>query len=560
MKKRLLAIGICTVLMASVFSGCSSKGDKNTDNNVKTDVTNNDDIKPSTENVNPKETGLSSMFPLKEKVTLTYYIRQNGAMSATMESYADVEFFKKLEELTNVHIEWNHNTSDENFALMLASGELPDMINWNLGRAAGGVQALLEDGLIMDLTKLMPQYAPNYYRWMQENPEEDKAFKLDDGTYYQFANFNVNWDDMDIVYFKILGPQIRQDWLNKVGLSMPTNTDELYNVLTAFKNQDVNGNGDPNDEVPFVITGGGKGLSETMYSLAGSFGTREDFHLADGKIVYGPTTDNYKKFLTYMKKLYSEGLINADFAVNGDAFNLVLQDKGGFAFNSMGSGLIANHELLKEQNPDYDYVSVPWLIGPDGYQSNTIDNNVNPRGTAITTSCKNPEIALAWLDYAYSYAGSLDSTFGIEGKSYEFINDYPTIKDEVKQNNKGWSEEQSIARWMLGPINYPNARDYRFYEQINLNEDYKVEIQNNWNLAKEEITMPPIVLTTEESTIYSGIMADISTYVSECSLKFIIGQMDIEKDWDSYVANIMKMNLEKAQECKESAYVRYQSR
>lgn len=560
MKKRLLAIGICTVLMASVFSGCSGKGDKNTDTNAPTEAVSKGEVTPSPDNVDSEKEGLSSMFPLKEKVTLTYYIRQNGAMSATMESYADVEFFKQLEELTNVHIEWNHNTSDEGFALMLASGELPDMINWNLGKAAGGVEALLEDELIMDLTELMPQYAPNYYKWMQENPEEDKAFKLDDGTNFQFVNFNVNWDDMDIVYFKILGPQIRQDWLDKLGLTMPSTTDELYDVLTAFKNEDVNGNGDPSDEVPFVIVGGEKGLNETMYTLAGSFGTRNDFHLADGNIVYGPITDNYKKFLTYMNKLNKEGLINSDFAVNSDAINLVLQDKGGFAINSMGSGLIASHELLKSQNSEFNYVSVPWLIGPDGYQSNTVDNNVNPRGTAITTSCQNPEIALAWLDYAYSYAGSLDSTFGIEGKSYEFINDYPTIMDAVKKNDNGWSEEQSIARWMLGPINYPNARDYRFYEQINLNEDYKVDIQTNWNLAKEDITMPPVVLTTEESTVYSGIMADISTYVSECSLKFIVGQMDIEKDWDSYVENVKKMNLEKAQECKEAAYVRYQGR
>ena len=55
-------------------------------------------------------------------------------------------------------------------------------------------------------------------------------------------------------------------------------------------------------------------------------------------------------------------------------------------------------------------------------------------------------------------------------------------------------------------------------------------------------------------------MADLSTYVSECLLKFIVGDMDLEKDWDTYVANVEGMDLEKALECKKAAYERYQSR
>lgn len=573
MKKRLIALALCATLMVSVMSGCSKTEDKNTDttNQVtsqptvtgttdKEDTTTGETTE-TTEPVDFKDTGLSSIFPLKEKVTLTYYIKANSAMSATMETYEDVEYFKKLEELTNVHIEWNHNTSDESFALMLASGKLPDLINWPLGNAAGGVVSLLEDEVILDLTEYLPEYAPNYYSWMQANPEEDKAYKLDDGTYYQFINFNGDLENQDILYFKILGPQIRQDWLDQLGMSMPTTTDELYDVLVAFKNNDMNGNGDTTDEIPYAIVGGDKGLAETMYTLAGSFGTTGDFNLSNGEIVFGPTTDNYKQFLQYMKKLYDEGLINSDFAVNGDALNFILQDKAGFTIGSMGSALIASHELLKTTNPDYNYVSVPWLIGPDGYQSGSgSDFNTNPRATAVTTACENPEIAIAWLDYAYSYAGSVNSTFGIEGESYEYVDGYPTVIDAVKQNNNGWSEEQSMARWMLGSINYPNARDFRFYEQINLNEDYKVDIQNNWSLAKSDLALPPIVMTTDETTTYSNIMADIKTYVSEVSLKFILGQMDLDTEWDTYVANVQSMNIDDAKACKQAAYDRYQNR
>lgn len=551
MKKRLMALVLCAVLVLS-YGGCSKKEKSTSAPESLNQTASADQTEDSADG--DGESG----FPIsKEPITLTYYMKMNGAMSATMESYADVEYFKELEKKTNIHIEWNHNANDDAFALMIASGNLPDLINWPLGSAAGGVQSLLEDNVILDLTDLLPKYAPNYYSWLQANPEEDKDFKLDNGSYYQFVNFNADWQNKDIVYFRILGPQIRQDWLDAVNMDMPTTTDELYKVLCAFRDNDMNGDGDKTDEIPYVIS---SDMGSNLYPLAGSFGTRNDFQLLDGKIVYGPTSDNYKKFLTYMNKLYTEGLINTDFAVNADALNMILQNKAGFTIGSMGSSVIASHEALKKQNPDYNFISVPWLIGPDGYQSFTQDTNVNPRATAITSACKHVEEAMKWLDYAYSEEGSLNSTFGIEGKSYEMVDGYPTVMDSVRQNDKGWSEEQSISRWMMGAVNYPQAKDFRFYEQFNLNEDYKKDIQTNWDLAKTDITMPPAVFTTEEASTYSNAMSDIKTYVDECGLKFITGDMSLDSDWDTFVAKVESMGISKAQALKQAAYDRFLQR
>lgn len=567
MKKRLIALLMCALMLIGSMACSSGETSQNDSSAAETSQAQEQstadsagDTSQAEDSQAEAEVGGEATYPLSdEPVQLSYYIRINGAMSATMETYADVEFFKYLEELTNVQIQWDHNTSDETFSMMIASGEYPDMINWNLGNAAGGVPALLEDEVILDLTELMPQYAPAYYEWMQANPEENRAFMLDDGTLYQFVNFNANVETKDIVYFKIKGPQIRQDWLDQLGLEMPTTTDELYDVLVAFRDNDMNGNGDTTDEIPFAI---GKGTTQ-LGVIAGSFGTRIDMHNDPenpGTIVYGPITDNFRKFLEYMNKLYTEGLINSDFAVQDSSLSFITQGLAGFTVDSMGSGLIANHDNLKLENEEYNYVSVPWLIGPDGYQCNVDDNNANPRGTAVTTACENVEIALRWLDYAYTDEGSLLSTFGIEGESFEWVDGYPTIMDEVKTNDSGWSEEQSISRWMLGSINYPNARDYRFYEQMNLNEPYKVEIQDNWNLATEDITMPPVVMTTEENSTYSNLMADISTYVEAAYNEFIIGERSLETDWDAYVQSVIDMGIEEAIACKQAAYDRYQQR
>ena len=198
MKKRIVSVLLCATLLCGLAAGCGNQDEGQQEGTDKTRETSQENTTQDTdsgeatgegdtakvppEDFDPRTAGLSDIFPLEEPITLTYLIRQNDAMAATMETYADVEFLKRMEELTNVHIEWNHNTSDEAFALMISSKEYPDLINWPLMNVAGGPGTLIEDGVILDLTDMIPRYAPNYYAWLQNNPEQDMASRLDDGT------------------------------------------------------------------------------------------------------------------------------------------------------------------------------------------------------------------------------------------------------------------------------------------------------------------------------------------------------------------------------------------
>lgn len=561
MKQKGFAWLLCAVLIFSAFAGCSGQGDKDKNSSAKADSSASAAVSSQEASLEEKSKEDSAGTPtdpfspiVEEPLELSYYIRINDAMSSTMETYGDVEFFKMLEEKTHIHIKWDHNTSDESFSMMIASGVYPDMINWVLNNAAGGVQTLLDDGVILDLTELIPEFAPNYWLWLEKNPEDlKKPYQMEDGRLFQFIALMGDPDTQQMADYKTLGPQIRKDWLDKVGKEIPTTTDELHDVLLAFRDTDVNGDGDASDEVPFVVA---KGM-EALNAIAGSFGTRPDFHMDGEELVYGPMTDNFRKFLTYAHQLYADGLINTDFAVNGDALMLITQNKAGFTIASMASCLIANHEALKLQDESYDYVSVPWLIGPDGRQSSMSNRGSNPRATAVTTTCKNPQAAVRWLDYAYSPKGAVEATFGIEGKSFEYRDGYPTILESVRNNDKGWTEEQSISRWMLGAINYPMARDYRFYEQMNLDQPYKVDIQTNWKLAKDDTVVPPATMSTEEAAVYSGVVSDIKTFVDTSYQEFLIGEKSIETDWDAYVQTIRDMGVQKALDSRGAAIARY---
>ena len=331
--RRIIALAMICIMVTGTAVSCGSDSDGNSSGMAPAKESGNSSDTPSEsgeESDNSNEVDLS--FPIvDEPITLKYFINMNGAMSATMPTYADVEAFKEIERLTNIKIEWIHPTGgNEQFALMVSSKDLPDMINWPFGNAKGGAQALLRDNVLIPLSEEdLYAYAPNYMRIMDKNPEEKRNTILDDGTMFQFVNFNFDPATDEIVSFNIKGPYIRMDWVEKVGMEAPETIDGLYNVLKAFKEQNVN---DKGNVIPFIVD---KNL-EAIKAIAGSFGTRWSMLTKDGKIVYGPITSEFKKYVETMHKWYSEGLINSDFPVLENAGARILSSEAGFTIGSMG--------------------------------------------------------------------------------------------------------------------------------------------------------------------------------------------------------------------------------
>ena len=255
--KKLLVFILALILVIGSFSGCASGGDSSGEPSGKANESSKEEASGTdSQGTDPGSSQSGEVtYPLvDEPIELSYYIRINDAMSATMETYGDVEFFKMLEEKTNVKIQWDHNTSTESFAAIISSGQYPDLINWVMTDNPGGMEALLEDGVIVDISEMIPEYAPGYWAWMQANPTNDKASVLSDGRLVHFSSLQGDWSTMQLQSNKILGPMIRKDWLDQVGMDIPETTDELFDVLIAFRDNDMNGDGDPSDETPFVVT------------------------------------------------------------------------------------------------------------------------------------------------------------------------------------------------------------------------------------------------------------------------------------------------------------------
>lgn len=549
--KQRISLWLTAVILFSSFciNGCGHSGG-------------NEEIRQTEAEISQPETETSP--PETQTVTLTYWSGLGDKASQVISSNAQIPIYDVLAEMTGVSIEWiNPSVTDQDtqLNLLLASQNLPDMIFYDWQSSySGGLAKAVTDEIAIPLNDLIDEYAPNFKNLLEENPELKKQISLDDGTIAMFPSART--DPRVRIWF---GPQIRQDWLDNLGLDMPQTIDDWYNVLKAFKEQDANGNGDMDDEIPFVAAGASS-LSSYLLSFAGAYGlVRDTFCVKNGKVVYSPAEAEYKDFLAEMAKWYEEGLIDSDFAaMDGTSVkSLITTDVAGAYFGSLAGNLGGYNTVLKEVYPEAQIVGAPWVTSTDGnaYQQEAQHAQAfTGAGTIVTTACEDPVMAVKWLDEHYSEKGTLLMTFGIEGVSYEMVNGEPVLTDEILNNPSGLSYDIALAQYSMKP-NTAEAMDdtYAIYSQYNLQSDVQREANNLWAEGDLSIIMPPVSMTADESAEYSKIMNEITTYTSESIVKFIMGQIDIN-EFDAFVQSLKDMDLDRAIEIQQTAYDRYMAR
>ena len=140
------------------------------------------------------------------------------------------------------------------------------------------------------MNELIDSYAPNLKRIIESDPDVKKQIALDDGTIYMFPLLKLDALKLNATSGLIM----RQDWLDKLNLKVPTNIDEWYTVLKAFKEQDPNGNGKP-DELPFTGNWGPGNLTK-LHDFAAAFGVIGGFQMNGDKVEFGPIQPGYRDF------------------------------------------------------------------------------------------------------------------------------------------------------------------------------------------------------------------------------------------------------------------------
>jgi putative aldouronate transport system substrate-binding protein len=503
---------------------------------------------------------------VKEPLTLTYWSELNSSAFATMKSYGEVAAYKELEKLTGIHLDFQHppqGQSTEQFNLVVASGKYPDVIEYNwLTDAPGGPARFIKDGVILRLNNLVDQYAPNLKKLLTDHPEWRRMIVTDEGDLYSFPFLRS--DPLLLVF---TGPAIRADWLEKLGLKVPTTVDEWHDVLVAFKDKDPNAN-NKKDEIPFTPWKSGFGTTANgrgaflNHAFIGAWGIAMEWYQENGQVKYGALQPEFKEFLKVMAQWYKEKLIDPDYLTT-DSKTLDAKwtnNQFGSGVMNAGSGIGKYLQLMRPKDPKWNLVGAPYPVLKAGDKPvlGQMDSPYPGVGAAITSSNKHVAETVKYLDYAYSDAGHMLFNFGIEGVSYKMVNGYPTYTDEVMKNPQGLPIAQAMWRYFRAVSNGPFLQDPRYNVQY-LGMKEQQDALKVWTQPENKKQMPPVTPTRDESKKFATIMADINTRYDEVYNKIVTGALPVEA-WDQFIKDIKQMGIDEAIQLRQAALDRYNQR
>ena len=539
--KFLLVLSLSLVL---AITGCASNsGSTATENNPPSQA-------EQTPTTPAPSTGESGTKIVDSPMTLKSWILTDGNFRG--ENYNEKPSFQKMAELTNINIDWIMGSGAngvEAFNLLMASGQLPDMVHYT--GISSEAPKYGQQGAFVDIAPYLAEHAPNFSKILEENPDVKRLISTEDGQIFYFPQLNL-----DEYLFVQMFLQVREDWLAKLSLPEPKTTDDWYNVLKAFKEQDPNGNGQA-DEIPFVSVN----LATMVKTFGPAFGTDWEFYVEDGKVKFGPNEKGYRETLQYLNKLYAEGLLDPNYLVDTELKFLtekVTTNRAGAWVGWSGSYMTSFTNLMKG-DPSFSLIGTEPPVGPTGIQRYAYHGwQAGAVGIAISAQSNNIVEAIKWLDFQYSEEGIMLNNFGVEGVSYNMVDGYPKYVDEVFNSTKGLSSTESLLNFTIGGGSWPTVADRRYQEQYDIEK--AVEAKNKvLSHIDYDASLPPFTLTTEQNDIVVPLLAEIRTFRDEYANQFVMGNRSFD-EYDTFTEQLQKMNIEKVLEVYQEAYDSYLAR
>jgi putative aldouronate transport system substrate-binding protein len=535
MKGKLGFVFFMAALTAIVLSGCGNKSAAPA---------------ASTAVVSPQPG--KAVLPLVDKpATLTVWAPL-GQMdpAAGIITANDILAIQVIEEKTGIHIDWIHPSAgqeQESFNLMISSGDYPDMVLDTGALYAGGLDKAIDDGVYIRLNELIDSYAPNYRELRTRTPEVTRDTITDTGNIGAFYSINTP------VQGPWYGMAVRQDWLDDLGLPTPITYDDWHTMLRAFKEKKgasaplwlMNRGGDM-----FSVFAAGYGVSSLGTGINGSF------FQVNGKTRYSPLEPGYREYVTMLARWYQEGLIDRDFYTRNDY--MVPDTLGGAgktgAFPDIYVMLPLHPLFWEDKNTNVAAVPAPVKTTGDQLHLRQYNFERGNYNISVTTACKDPVLAVRWLDYLCSDEGSLIMGYGVEGDTFEYVDGKPQFTGKILNNPDGLSSAAARTKYVgLQPC----GKYYWERELTGAAQSALDAINTIWpGNADGDYCMPNVTMTAEEGIEYSRIMGDVDTYAAEMTTKFIIGAESLDK-YDDFVSTLKSMGAEKAVALWQAALDRY---
>ena len=343
----------------------------------------------------------------------------------------------------------SRNNDAKEITVLLASANPPDIL---FAYDHDMWLRFCESGLLMDLTEPLAQYGPNILK----NQADVLPYGKYQGRQYAICNERGSTE--------VTSGFIRQDWLDRIGVQparsedghLMMTTDELYDVLAAFRDQGLCGRQDGS-----VFLSYGSTYWPILLILEAFYEedqiTAEDLY-ALPNFLYAGAREGYR----YLNRLYNAGLMNADFAFIGDNdksayIQKIVSGQAGFWINDSWFGFFDDtYSRLMEQDPDAAVAAVD-LIGPGRQPS--YKYTYNDYGLMIFVPARSAHVgaAIKYLDYLSRPENDMILRYGFENEHYILSDDgFPMTKD--REHNRATRVDVSdLALMYNGNVYLGNA-------------------------------------------------------------------------------------------------------
>lgn len=522
---------IVLLLFSAVLSACNNDEKSNADSNE------------PPENFN--ETG----YPIvEEPITLEIM----GQRSPLQPEWGEMGFFKEMNKLTNIDFKYRVATSEQyqqQKQLAFASMELPDVFFGAMLRPEEEVD-YGNQGLLIPLEGLIEKYAPNLQALMEKYPNLKPSITAPDGHIYALPGIDTQ------ITSSVPLMWMNGYWLEDLGMEKPQTTEELYELLKAYKEQDPNGNGEA-DEIPLTASS----LSELRYHFLPAFGVPypvvspfDGIYQQNDQVKYAFTEEGYKGYVEYLARLYEEELLDPQ--VISHTWEQYVA-KGA----ANRTGVFPTWPIVMIGYPDpaegENYPLLPALTSE--YNDTKMVPKISEvkRGrAAITSKNKHPEATMRWLDHLYSEEGTILARLGIEGVTYEWNEDQTQWRLIAPE---GVNTSQHNAQEAVGagtPV--PMVLEQEFFDK---EDNPTIHIIEDW--VREEYLpyavepFPQVYFTLEEQQRLNQIKPDVDTYIEQMEAKFVTGEISVDQGWDEFVSKLYSLGIQEVIEINQAAYDRW---
>lgn len=431
-------------------------------------------------------------------------------------------------------------------------------------------RSMVSQGTLVPVNEIWENYGDGTAKEYYENGAGSEVIslnKMEDGNAYWISSFTVG-SYGENYQGALQGLLIRKDWVEKLGRQMPATADELYETLIAFRDEDVNGNGQADEMVNITYDSFDNGIAQM-------FGLGNDLVFVDPATGVASSPwyqDSFAEYVAYMAKLYQEGLLET----SGQGYEKkqenkigLLKDWWGATWDNTGIAVAEGDEaayfcgILPKVSDEIQ----PRVNAQAGVQKMNLD-------FAVTKNA-DKEVMGRFFDYLSSDEYALLAEYGIEGYSYE-VKDGKIIR--MNLDDSANEELQIVSRYPNIFVNNAILPRYemadRDGELINCvesgfsagypEEGYQAmadrirEVYDNpddYAYVYSEMEPNLAVATEEEQERTTDIKADLDTYYKEALTALIFGTSSMD-DLDEYVSKMKELGLDELVEIVQARYDR----